>query len=154
PEKIQVRRRLQAPDHAVWRQHVWKREDVRDDQKRGKEISTRDHENGPRAQNGELSVQEYRGDQIGHEHARRIDRDERVVRAQLDAAEHPNNEVEGGHQPQHNTESETFLPGTWREIREDEILVLGDAGGYVMHRRPFGPPLDESASWRRHCRPF
>ena len=61
--------------------------------------------------------------------AGRIDRDERVDRAQLDAPERPNNEVKGDHQPEHDTEREAFLPGTWRQVREDEILVLGDARG-------------------------
>ena len=150
-----MRRRLQAPDHAVWRQHAWKREDIRDDQKRRKEISTRDHENGAGAQNGKLSVQEDRRDRIGHEHRGRIDRDEGVDRAQLDATERPDHEVQGDDQPEHDTESEALLPGSRGQVREDERLVLaGTRGASHASKRLLACPLDESILrprqyWRR-----
>src|SRR5215213_11530369 len=97
PEKVQVCGGLQAADYAVWRQHPWKREDIRDDQKRRKEISTRDDENGSGSQNGKLGVQEYRSNRIGHEHRGGVNRDERMDNAQLHATERPGNEVKSDH---------------------------------------------------------
>ena len=113
-----------------------------------KEISTRDQENGARSQNRELGVQEYRGDRISHEHPGRIDRDERVDRAQLHATERPDDQVKGDDQAEHDADSEAFLPRTWRQAREDEMLVLRHA----RHRSEASrAPLDELIVGHRQC---
>src|SRR4051794_3345413 len=69
---------------------------------------------------------------------------------QLHATEWPGNEVKSDHQAKHDTESEAFLSGTWRQAREDEMLVLSRTGADSMHQRRFNG-LDEWIWWSRQC---
>ena len=57
--------------------------------------------------------------------------------SQLHATEWPGNEVKSDHQAEHDTESEAFLSRTWRQAREDEMLVLSGTGTDPMHQRRF-----------------
>src|SRR3954447_23780969 len=71
---------------------------------------------------------------------------------ELHATEGPGNEVKGDHQPEHDTESEAFLSRTWRQAREDEMLILRDTGGHPTHPRACSPaPLDRLILWHRQC---
>src|SRR3954447_5352642 len=71
---------------------------------------------------------------------------------ELHATEGPGNEVKGDHQPEHDTESEAFLSRTWRQAREDEMLILRDTGGPPTHPRDCSPaPLDRLILWHRQC---
>src|SRR5436189_2654170 len=69
---------------------------------------------------------------------------------QLHATERPGHEVKSDHQAEHDPESEAFLSGTWRQAREDEILVLGGAETDSMHQRRFDG-LGEWIWWSRQC---
>ena len=128
PQKVDPCRTLQAANQAaLWRKHAWKRQDVRDQDKRREEISTRDHEDGARAQNGKLGEQEDRGDRIAHEHRSRIGRDEGVDPARLDARKRPSGDQHKDDQDaEHDSKSQPFLRRTWRQAREDEKIFLWD----------------------------
>ena len=74
-----------------------------------KTIATRDHEDGARAENGELGEQEDRGDRVVHEHRRRVGRDEGVDPARLNARERPGSDEYEDQQAEHDSKSEPFL---------------------------------------------
>ena len=100
--EVQPRRGLQtANESSVWRKHSGKRQDPRNEDERSEKISTRDDEDGARAQNGKLDKEQNRRDRIADEHRRCISRNECSDRRGLDAPKRP-----GGDQNEDDQQSD------------------------------------------------
>ena len=129
PQNVHPCRALQTADFGGGRKHAWKRQDIRDQDKRREEICTRDHEDGTRAQNRKLGEQEDRGDRIAHEHRSQISREEGVDPSRLHARKQPDSDQDKDNQyAEHDRKSQPFLRGTRRQAREEETLFLRDNG--------------------------
>jgi hypothetical protein len=119
---------------ATGRKNAGKRQHPRDGDERSEKISTRDHEEGTRTQDGELGEQQNGCDRVNDEHRGGISRDEGVDPRQLGGRERPGRDEKGDQQGQHNGKREPSLRPAGRQAREDEMLFLWDNAARVHHR--------------------
>ncbi len=145
PQGVEPHRALEpGAEQAPWREHARKGQHPRDDDERSEEISTCDHEERTRTQDGELGKQQDSGDQIVHEHRRGISRDEGVDPRQLNPREGPCRDEKYDKQNQHNAKREPLLRWARRQVREDKGLFLR-GGGRLHHRGDSSQRLERAA---------
>jgi hypothetical protein len=116
PQNIEPSRALRpSAKQATGRKNAGKRQHPRDGDERSEKISTRDHEEGTRTQDGVLGEQQNGCDRVNDEHCRGISRDEGVDPRQLGGRERPGRDEKGDQQGQRNGKRKPSLRPTGRQ---------------------------------------